>query len=185
MKQIIRAYLFLSRKPVTIISMCVTAVLTIALWKLEAVIDPSGNGMIGLQLAFTIEQARTILSSWSDGGADLFLRMSWLYYLNAVSSTVLLASAPGYFARQRSGFNPGTVPSRDVLFILVPFAACLCDWAVQSMMVAILSGEGTGAMIISALAAAAIAKWVLLAFCLVILMKSYFTTRKEKRQARP
>jgi hypothetical protein len=185
MKQLIQAYLFLSQKPVTIISMCVTAVLTIVLWKLEAVIEPSGSGIIGLQLAFTVEQARTILLSWRDGGADLFLRMFWLYYLNAVSTMVLLASAPGFFARQRSGFDPGAVPSRDVLFCLVPCAACLCDWAVQSMMAAILSGAGTGAMLTGALTVTAVVKWVLLAFCLVILMRSYFATRKEKRQARP
>jgi hypothetical protein len=181
----IRIYLRLSQKLVVLISLCTTAVMTVAIWRLEAAIDPSDSGMVGLQLAGTIEGARAILSSWRDGGADLFLRTAWLYYLYAVSSAVLLASAPGFFARQRNGFNPSAIPARDALFCMVPFAVCLADWAVQSMMVTFISGVNTSISLISALAAAAVVKWILLALCLLVLLRSYFATRKEKRRVRP
>jgi hypothetical protein len=185
MKQATRAYLFLAKKTVTLVSLVITAVLTIVLWKIEAMVEPSGRGMTGLQLAFTAEQARALLSTWSDGGAGLYLSTAWLYYLYAASSAVLLASAPAYFAGQRSGFDPRAVPALDVLFSMVPFAACLSDWAVQSMMLAFVSGAGAGDSLVRALSITSIAKWVLLAFCLIILLRSYFTTRKGKRPARP
>jgi hypothetical protein len=185
MKQATRAYLFLANKKVTVVSLVVTAVLTIVLWKIEGMVEPSGRGMIGLQLAFTAEEARALLSTWSDGGAGLYLATAWLYYLYAASSAVLLASAPAYFAGQRNGFDPRAVPALDVIFSMVPFAACLSDWAVQSMMLALVTGSHTGDQFIRALAIASIVKWVLLAFCLVVLLRSYFTTRKGKRPARP
>lgn len=183
MKQVIRAYLFLSQKSVTIISMCATVVITFLIWKIEAEIDPSGGGTVGLQLAFTNEQVRAILSSWNDGGVDLFLRTAWLNYLYAVSLSILLASAPGYFARQRSGFNPEAVSTRDALFSLVPFIACLCDWAVQTMLLVLFSGGAIDVLLIRVLSVTAVVKWLILALCLAILLRSYFLTRKEKRQA--
>ena len=184
MNQQTRAYLFLSKKQVTLASLVATAALTIVLWKIDAMIDPSGKGMTGLQLAFTFEQAQALLSTWSAGGAELYRETAWLYYLYAVSIAFLLASAPVYFARQRSGFNPGAVPLLDAVFSMVPFAACLCDWVVQSLMLAFISGANTGDSLVRALSIASIAKWVLLAFCLVILLRSYFTTRKDRARAR-
>lgn len=182
MKRAIRAYLFLSQKTVTIISLFASAVMMILTWKIETVIDPSGEGAVGLQLAFTTEQARALLSSWREGGADIFLRTVWLNYLYAFSLSVLLASAPAYFARQRSGFNPEAVPARDLLFSLAPFAACLCDWAVQTMLVVLFSGNAINVPIIRAISVTAVVKWLILAFCIVVLLRSYFLTRKEKRE---
>lgn len=183
MKQAMRAYLFLSQKPVTIISLCATFVITLLVWKIEATIDPSGGGMAGLQLAFTVERVRVILSSWRDGGADLFLRTVWLNYLYALSLSVLLSSAPGYFARQRIGFSPDAVPRRDVIYSLVPFIACLCEWAVQSMLVVLFSGGAINDYLVCAISVTVLVKWLILAWCLAILLRSYFLTRKEKRRA--
>ncbi len=181
MNQAMRAYLLLSQKPVTIISMFITVVLTFLIWKIEAEIDPSGGGAVGLQLAFTDEQARAVLSSWRDGGADLFLRTAWLNYLYAFSFAVLLASTPGYFARQRSGFDPVAVPARDLIFSMLPFAACLCDWAVQTMLVVLFSGGAIDVSLIRAISVTALLKWLILAMCLAVLLRSYFLTRKEKK----
>lgn len=160
-----------------------TSVLTLVLWRIDGELTGGmGESSLYLQLAFSRARFENILASWRPGGLDHFIGTLWINFLYAVAYAVLLASAPLYFSKSRGRSEPASMTALDKLVFMLPFCAGACDWIVHALYIAYFTGLLTGGAVIGAISSAAVLKWLLIATCAVVLIKSYFAVRKNMKR---
>jgi hypothetical protein len=181
-----RFYGLLAQKRVALLFLFITAVMTIAILRIDAELAGfGGKGLLYLQLAFTTGNFAGVLSSWKSGGVDLLLNSLWLYYIYAASYAVLFASALAFFSSARRAIvADGTGPSYRIICML-PFVTAVIDAIGITMLHALFTGRDLSVAMIMALSVFTSLKWGLMALCLILVLKSYFSFRKAMKSPDP
>jgi len=171
-----------ARKNVCIAAFVATAVLTLFLWKIDALLaGAGGRGYIYLQLAFTRGTFENILSFWRSGSVDVLQTIQWVYFLYPASCAVLFSSSIAFFTQLRRGGEQITMA--DLVIFSLPIAGMIAGWAAQIMIAMIFKGVALSAPLIMAESVAAALSWAIFAISLVYLLRSYFLFRKEQKRS--
>ncbi len=174
-----KLYRMMARKKVSRISLVITIIITIILMKIDTeVAGFGGKGAFYLQISFTKSNFAEILSSWRSGGVELLVNLLWLNYINAISYSILFASAIAFFAEERRNMVPEPVRLSTMAFMGIPFAAAIFDWISNTLLYLLFSGWSLKDELIMAFSLFSSMKWVLVVLSLAILLKNYFSFRK-------
>ncbi|MBN1495842.1 MAG: hypothetical protein JXA07_03680 [Spirochaetes bacterium] len=172
-----------ARKNVCISAFAATAVLTLFLWKIDALLaGAGGRGYIHLQLAFTRGTFENILSFWRSGSVDVLKTIQWVYFLYSASCAVLFSSSIAFFTQLRRGGGE-QITVADLVIFSLPIAGMITGWAAQIMIVMIFNGAALSAPLIMAESIAAALSWAIFVISLIFLLRSYFLFRKEQKRS--
>lgn len=177
-----KIYMAAGRKNVCFAALFITAVLTLAVWKIDtALAGTGGRGSLYLQLSYTKSNFEAILSTWRGGGVDIMMNMMWLYFLYPAACAVLLSSAMAFFTRLRCG-DTAPAAAHDLVFFSLPLAGGAAGWAAQFLLVLIFKGVAVSETLLLAESVAASFSWALFVASLVLVLRSYVLFRKGQKR---
>ncbi|HNW27883.1 MAG TPA: hypothetical protein PKN50_05365 [Spirochaetota bacterium] len=181
-----KLYLLLARKTVSRVALFATAILTVIMMRIDAGLAGfGGKGAFYLQVAFTRSSFTEVLSSWRSGGVDLLGIMIGVNAVNALSYSVLFASATAFFAEARRSAAGAPVRRSDLVLMPLPFAAAVFDWISNYLLHMIFSGGSLREGLVMAYSILSSIKWGFVTLSLIALLKSYFSFRKAMKRDVP
>lgn len=125
------------------------------------------NGILGLQFAFSVEAARTIIQLWGPQGAALIAHTMWIDYVYPLFYATFLASAVVYFSKKWDMFGPRTLVGLTV----PPYLAALLDYVENTLHLILLHQfPHLSAGLVKAASIAATVKWLLVGWSLLVVL---------------
>lgn len=153
-----RLYPILARRHVLLVSFCSALVLMILLQATAN--ERGGSSVFSLQLAFTADNFRAVLESWSADGITHFQQTLWLDYLFPLAYACSLA---GIIARLRPAQGDVQPPRLPLVLFTASFLAALADYTENTLHLIILSDTAAlSAPLILPASIAATLKWGLI-----------------------
>jgi hypothetical protein len=125
------------------------------------------NGILGLQFAFSVEAARTIIQLWGPQGAALIAHTMWIDYIYPPFYATFLASAIVYFSRKWAMFDVRT----QMALIVPPYVAALLDYLENTLHLILLHHfPRLSAGLVETASIAATIKWLLVGWSLLVVL---------------
>jgi hypothetical protein len=179
-----RLYLTFAKKKFCLAAFAAAVLLTALVWKIDiALAGMGGRGVLHLQLAFTKSSFEEIISAWRSGGVDLLMDARWLYLFYPIVCAILFSSAQAFFSSLRREGGPYTVSPLDFVFFSLPLAGGMAGCAAQILLLQIFSSDSLSENIVMTASIAASVTWALFIVSLVLVLRSYFLFRKNKKRA--
>ncbi len=150
----------------------ITGIGVFALMSLLSHIDTTAtgggpNGILGLQFAFSVEAARTIIQLWGEQGASLIARTMWIDYIYPLFYATFLASSIVYFSRKWRMFGTRTL----IGLVVPPYLAAFLDYVENTLHLILLHNfPNLSASLVEIASVTATIKWLLVGWSILVIL---------------